>query len=411
MIWRNYDPERDKAATRRIWHETGWLEQDKEKEAIMEDWITMGRALVADLQGEAECLVLSAPTELRYLNEDLSGSCVTGVTTSRVARKQGLASRLTAQLIAQDAAEGALFACLGMFEQGFYNHLGFGTGSYAHSLSFDPARINVKAKARPPRRLSVDNAEEMHAARLARYRMHGGCNVLPLAMTKAEMQWASNGFGLGYYDGPGGELTHYIWCTTDNVEDGPYSVAWMAWQTAEQYLELLALLRTFGDQIYLVRMLEVTGIPLQDFLIQPFRHRALTEKGRFENRMRATAYWQLRIHDLAGCLAQTHLDGRTIQFNLRLTDPIERYLDETDRWRGISGEYVVTLGPESKAVAGNSDRLPTLTTTVNAFSRCWLGATSAYGLSITDDFVAPPELITQLDATLRLPGPCPDWDF
>ena len=69
--------------------------------------------------------------------------------------------------------------------------------------------------------------------------------------------------------------------------------------------------------------------------------------------MRAVAYWQMRIRDLAGCLARTHLKGGEARFNLELSDPIERFLDDGAPWPGVSGNYVVTLGPSSHAAAGS----------------------------------------------------------
>ena len=78
-----------------------------------------------------------------YLEEDLRLSVVTGVTTSRVVRKQGLAGRLTAEVIAAAVEEGAQVSALSMFEQGFYDRLGFGTGGYEHMIRFDPADLNI----------------------------------------------------------------------------------------------------------------------------------------------------------------------------------------------------------------------------------------------------------------------------
>ena len=92
---RPFEADRDRQASHRIWRECGWLEKE-EKEAIMDRFVDCGRAVVGELNGEAECLVLTAPGFVRYLNEDLPFSGVTGVTTSLVARKQGLASRATA---------------------------------------------------------------------------------------------------------------------------------------------------------------------------------------------------------------------------------------------------------------------------------------------------------------------------
>jgi len=389
--------------------ETGWLEQDKKE--IADVFISASRALVAEVDGAAECLVLSALGSLRYLEEDLTLSAVTGVTTSRVVRKQGLASQLTARVVAADVADGALVAGLGMFEQGYYNQLGFGTGGYEHWLSFDPARLRVPDKARVPRRITADDWAAVHASRLARLRGHGSCNLNSAELTRAEMMWMSKGFGLGYYDGPEGALSHHVWLNPREVDSGPYSVSWTSYQTYDQLLELLALIRSLGDQVHLVRMLEPPGIQLQDLIEQPFKQRRISEKSRFETGTRASAYWQMRICDLQGCLERTHLAGGEVRFNLSLHDPIARFLDEGAPWAGISGEYIVALGPRSCAEPGLDAALPTLRASVGAFTRMWLGVRPATGLAVTDELEGPQELLRELDGVLRLPEPKPDWDF
>ena len=409
MKIRTYNPEKDKTAVHRIWRETGWLEKDKEE--LMDICLESSRALVADLDGEAECLVVTAPGTIRYLEEELPFCCVTGVTTSRIARKQGFAKRVTALSVAHGAAEGALVSGLGMFEQGYYNQLGFGSGGYEHRAAFDPSLLNVAIKPRVPRRIGADDWAMVHASRLARTRGHGICNLTPPELTRAEMPWTKNGFGLGYCDGPNGELTHHFWCRAGEVESGPYSIEWMTFQTSDQFLELMALIKTLGDQVRLVNMREPQGIQLQDLLDCPFKQRQVSEKSKFESRMHASAYWQMRITDLPGCMARTHLPGDTVRFNLKLSDPIGRFLDEEAPWRGIAGEYVVALGPSSNAKSGVDAALPTLTASVGAFTRMWLGVRPATGLTATDALSGPRELLKQLDGNLRLPDPKPDWDF
>jgi len=419
MKFRVYDPTKDKDAVHRIWREIGWIEKDKEE--VMDIFVESGRAMVAQVNGEAECLVLSAPGTMRYLEQELAFCAVTSVTTSRIARKQGLAKRLAAQVIAADATKGALVSSLGMFEQGFYNQLGYGTGGYEHWVGFDPARLNVKVQARIPRRISAEDWAMVHASRLARLRGHGSCNLDSPAITRAEMMWASKGFGLGYVedDGAGGaRLTHHLWCNAQDLESGPYTVNWMSYQNIDQFLELMALIRNLGDQVHLVRMCEPPGIQFQDLVEQPFKQRAISAKSKFETGIRALAYWQVRICDLPGCLARTKLGGRqvrspahTVRFNLRLSDPIARFLDEDAPWRGISGDYVVTLGSSSHAEPGADPGLPTLTASVGAFTRMWLGVRPATGLAVTDALGGPEELLEKLDRVLRLPEPKPDWDY
>lgn len=409
MRFRSYDSERDKQALHRLWRGIGWLQEGKEE--TMDLFIASGRALVAEVDGEAESLSASVPGTIRYLGQELPLSAVTSVSTSRRVRGQGLAKRLTAQLVAADATEGALVSALGMFEQGFYDQLGFGTGSYENWISFDPAQLKVESAARVPRRLTADDWELVHRARLERRRVHGSCNLLPPEITESELRRTPNGFGFGYDDRSASRLTHCFWCWTREPLHGPYQVSFLAYQTWEQLLELLAVFKSFGDQVWLVRLREPPGLQFQDLLEQPFRRRGVSERTSFETTVRAVAYWQMRVCDVAACLARTRLRGSDVRFNLQLSDPIERFLDQSAPWRGISGDYVVTLGQSSGAEVGTDQALPTLKASVGAFTRMWLGVAPASSLAATDDLSAPQELLEELDWVLRLPQPRWDWDF
>jgi hypothetical protein len=412
-VLRAYEHERDREAAHRVWLEVGWI--DKDQTEIADIFYQSGGAMVAEVSGAAECLVLTAPGCMRYLQEDLPMFGVTGVTTSRIVRKQGLASRLTARAVAEEAAKGALVGCLSMFEQGYYNQLGFGTGGYERWVGFDPARLRIPVQARVPARLSEDNWKAIHAARLARMRSHGGCCLNSPGITRAELKWMKHGFGLGYLaadaDADAAEISHHVWLTTRDGESGPYTVQWMSYRSWDQFLELMALIRTFGDQIHLVRMNEPPGIQLQDLMEQPFKQRRISEKSKYDVRAHSSAYWQARICDLQGCLANTHLRCAELRFNLALHDPIPRLLDESAPWYGIGGEYVVSLGRDSSAEPGRDERLPTLSASVGAFTRLWLGVLSATGLSVTDELAGPKELLDELDWAFGLPKPRLDWEF
>ena len=409
MQYRDYDPEKDKQSVLRLLREVGWLE--KGKEDLWDVCFAPSRVLVADIDGAAECLISTLPGVIRYLDEDLPLVEVAAVATSHIARGQGLARRLLARALAADVTDGAIVSRVCIFDQGFYNKVGFGTGGYELGLAFDPSTLRVNARARVPRRLTKEDGGLMHASRLARHRGHGAANYPSPSVTEIEVRWADKAFGLGYCDGPDGELTHHFWCGADNLENGPYGIRWMTYQSREQFLELLALIKTLGDQVHLVRMREPQGIQLQDLVERPFRRYQMSEKSRFECRMSAHAFWQVRILDLPKCLARTRLPSGDTRFNLKLSDPIENLLDADSPWRGIAGDYIITLGPTSAAEPGSDPALPTLTASVNAFSRLWFGVRPATGLAVTDDLSGPQALLEQLDTTLRLPDPKPDWDF
>jgi hypothetical protein len=408
MQYRNYDPEKDKKAANRIWLECGWIEKDDSKP--MDTLIEKARTIVADVNGEPECLVVSTLGNMDYLGERIPFSCIAGVTTSLIARKQRLAARLTATRIALDTLDGCHVSGLGTFEQGYYDKLGYGSETYHHYAMFSPAILSVDVEPRVPTRLDIDDFEKLHKCRLNRLRMHGSVSIDLPEVTKAEMQWSKAGFGFGYFD-DSGKLTHHLWMKGKGKEQGPYEVWWMAYQNFDQFKELLALLKSFGDQIHLVKMVEPPGVHVQDFLKQPFRFRDVTRKSEFENTTRAAAWHQRRICDLEKCLEKTHLSGEDVRFNLKLHDPIEKYLDDDIGWKGISGDYVVTLGPDSNAEKGSDDSLPTLTASVGAFTRMWLGVLPASSLTIGDNLTGPQELIEKLDHLIRVPRPAPHWEY
>lgn len=404
--FRPYDPDRDREAAHRIWSEVGWLEPGHEQQTAA--YIECGSAHVVAIDGQAECLVTTAPAELHHLSDDVRAAAVTGVTTSHVARKQGFAARLLAQSLAREAESGAQIAVLGMFEQGFYNRLGFGTGSYEHVYSFDPAHLRTRTSARVPRRLDATYGAAVHRARLRRLRTHGGLNVLPEAVTTSDTL-GRNGFALGYTDGPDGDVSHLVWCRTKDAEHGPYDVT-VIFATWEQFHELMALLHNLGDQIHLVSLVEPALIQFQDLLDQPFKHRRITRRSRFEAGCRTCAYWQARILDLEACLAHTHLDAEPVRFNLQLADPIEAFL-EAKGWQGVGGDYVVSLGRECWAERGSEPGLPSMTASVGAFTRMWLGVRCASALAVTDNLDAQSDLLARLDRAFALPTPVLGWDI
>ena len=118
----------------------------------------------------------------------------------------------------------------------------------------------------------------------------------------------------------------------------------------------------------------------------------------------------MRICDLPVCLGKTRLPGDPLHFNLKLNDPIGQYLEQNQPWRGIGGDYDVTLGPASRAEPGAETGLPTLSASVGAFTRWWLGVLPAAVLSAMDELSGPQQLIESLD-TFRLPPPHPDWSI
>ena len=411
MSIRPYNAEKDFDAVRRLWEEIAWIDRDDEDDAkCLEVFLNSSNNLVAELNGEAECLVSSCEGSICHLQQDVSLNIISAVTTSLIARKQGFASRATAKAIATAAENGMKTSALGMFEQGYYTRLGFGNGSYEQVAKFNPAILNIATEFGVPVRLNKDNAAEMHEAMLNRWRGHGGVQVSPVGHFEAELGWTDDPLGLGFRD-QAGKLSHFIW-GSNKGENGPLKITAMAYQDRQGLLELLALIKSLGNQLLSVRLREPQHVQIQDLLDEPFRSQNRSEGGKYADSIRSEAWWQLRINDLVSCIGATHLPATpTLSFNLQVDDPISSFLDENQSWRGIGGDYTVHLSEQSQATLGHSPELPLLQATCSGISRLWIGAASANKLASSGELRAEQSLLDCLEETLSLPTPRTGWDF
>lgn len=411
MIIRPFEETNDLDAVRELWEEIHWLERDSKPQAKAQKlFLTKSRSLVGELDGRAECLVCRCDGSIHYSKQELPLSIISAVTTSLVARKQALASRITARSIAIDAEAGFPVSALGMFEQGYYTRLGFGNGSYTNKAKFSPSSLNIDVEMGLPVRLSAKNAAECHQAMLKRWSAHGSVNVIPVEMLHAEFLWTENPVGLGFRD-ENGELTHFIWGDCDD-ENGPLRLEFIAYRNREQLMELLALIKSLGNQIYVVGMWEPAHVQIQDLLREPFRSQKISASSEYEQKIKAEAWWQIRINDVERCVAAIQPSSLSeLAFNLQLDDPISRYLDEGQEWQGVGGDYIVSLGKSSSATRGTNKELPTLVAGVGGFSRLWIGAASANKLASCGEIQGQQSLLDALDETLRLPIPNTGWSF
>ena len=414
--YRPFDHERDMEAVQRIWIEVGWNDADEARDlAATAEFFKSGHTEVGTIDDRAECAVHWTPGTVQYQDKTLDLGVVTGVTTSHLARKLGYARELTARALAAQAKDGKAVSALGMFDQGFYNKLGYGTGPYVNEVQFDPSTLLVEADFRPPKRLTVDDFEAVHGAMVNRRKLHGTAILHPVDIMKAELAWTENPFGLGYFDGPGGSLSHFVWGEMKG-EHGPYRITVRAYQTTEQLMELLALLKSLGDQISSFIIREFGEFQFQDLLRLPFRTARTSRGGAHASRFHAYAEWQVRMLDLAQCLAATslpHFDQNVdLTFNLALTDPVAEALTPEDGWQGLGGDYTLTLGEACSAKPGKTSGLPTLKASVNALSRLWFGIRPASHLALTDALEGDEDLIKALDLAFAV-VPVPDfgWDF
>ena len=124
--YRKLNFKQDLKAIKRIWREVGWVTEDAPEKA-MDIIFAADDTVVGCINGNPECSVLAQSGTMRLDETDLPLCVIAAVTTSRIGRGQGFAQNLTAWQLARGAKKGAAVAALGMFDQGFYNKVGFGT--------------------------------------------------------------------------------------------------------------------------------------------------------------------------------------------------------------------------------------------------------------------------------------------
>lgn len=412
MNLRDFDYEQDFEKVFKIWQEVGWLTKSKRNKEALKYFVQASKGKVALLNNQVEGYINSTPGLYQYRNKELKLQTITAVTISRVARKQSLATKTTAKAIAEAAAKGTHISALSMFEQGFYDKLGYGTGSYENLISFDPDHLSIKGESKPPIRIDENDYKEVHQAKLNRKKRHGFCTLFPEKITKGEMLFGEKKpFGLGYKD-KNGKIDHHLLIYPNQESHGPYFIRWMVFNNVNQFFDLMNLIKSLGDQIHLVRLWEPAGIPFQNLIKKPYKASKVTEKSKFEVTNKAYALWQVRILNLKDCIKNTTFDTNKLNFNLKLEDPIEKYLDNNSSWQGLSGEYTVSLGKDSRLKKGLNSNLSTLKTNINTFTKMWIGAVRPTLLPYTNYFDAPDSLIEKLDNLfITLPQPRVDWNF
>jgi len=405
-----YDESLHKAGAQLVWHDCGWSDKVDACE-LLDTFFDLGPTWVGIRDEAVQSVVHTAAATLRYQQSDIRLQAVTGVTTSLQARRGGVAANTLAHAMAAGAANGAVVSALGIFDQGFYDRLGYGSLDIMRLIRFDPKDIQVDTIARSPLRFTEKDVDEIHAARSRRWLRHGGVNFDSAKRTLADMQECTNGIGFGYRDHPDGGISHMIWFSRKDSENGPFRVIFTVWETREQLRELMAFLHSLADQVHLVVMEEPPGIALQDFIHRPLRSRAITQKSKYETGITAMTYQQLRILDLKTAIQVCSVTGEPVRFNLTLTDPIAAYLPHDAPWNGCSGDYTVTVSNASDISHEHTNGLPHLTADIAAFSRMWFGCRNASALAMTANVQAPDELLDKLDEALCLPSPMFDWSF
>ncbi|NKB98336.1 MAG: GNAT family N-acetyltransferase [Pseudomonadales bacterium] len=405
---RQFVYEDDLDEVKRIWKEVGWVD-DEHGAQQLDHFFSTGETLLATVDGKPECSVHTVPADMQIHESVISMLAVTAVTTSHLGRGRAFAQRLTAQQLIRAQEEGCGLSVLGMFDQGFYDKLGFGTGGYEREFVIDPGTLTVPVPRRTAARLTVEDYEEMHECLVQRYRQHGSVSLHPAKVYRGDIGFGENAFGLGYRD-DSGVLTHFVWLDPgETPAHGPYDLKFVAYREPEQLLELFGLLRSLADQIYSVSLIEPPDVQLQILLERPLRNADISRGSKHASNIRSLAWWQARILDLPICIAALAGASDEFSFEADIADPLADYGDGA----GVTGSWRIQLGSAASAerCEPGATGLPVMRASINAMTRLVLGVGAPSNLALTDDLEGSHELLRDLDTALHVRSPVLGWDF
>lgn len=399
---RSYEPG-DLDAYVRIWLECGWISDGEKEKQGLGLFAEAGHSSVAVLNGEPESFGSWFDGTVHYDSTDLSLGHIAAITTSRLGRRQGFASLLTERCLVEAAEAGFAVASLGIFDEGFYDKFGFGTGSAVPIVQFDPASLRVDAPYATPERFDLKDLPELQQALANRLQGHGSVTIDSPIWLGGDWESAERTFALGYRNDEG-RLTHFFAGAPD-ADFAHYEIFIFSYETTDQLLQLLRLLSELGDQAVSMMVVEPSHVRLLDLIERPRRQRKRSLRGNHEAGERADSWWQMRILDLEACIAARSWPGEPVRFNLTLTDPLTD--SPTSSWTGLGGDYTVTIAADSTVEPGHTSGLDQLDASVGAFTRMWLSVLPASQLTITDSLTGPAELLDALDQAFALPVPKP----
>ena len=171
-----YDEDLHRAGAQLVWHDCGWSDKVDECE-LLDTFFKLGPSWVGIRDETVQSIVHTAAATIRYQETDIPLQAVTGVTTALQARRGGLAAKTLGHAMAAGVANGAIVSALGIFDQGYYDRLGYGSLDIMRFIRFDPKDIRGAAIHRSPHRFSESDIEDIHNARSRRWLQIGRAHV------------------------------------------------------------------------------------------------------------------------------------------------------------------------------------------------------------------------------------------
>jgi predicted acetyltransferase len=176
------------------------------------------------------------------------------------------------------------------------------------------------------------------------------------------------------------------------------------------------LVQEWGDQVDLIRFIEPAWMQAQDFDADPAHNYRRTKGSKVHVHTDADAWWQIRIVDMATCIAVMEPASEPFELLVEIDDPVEQHLAGSGyagSWKPLTGVWRFSFGATHTAERlGDAQTNVDLRTSINALSRWWLGVLPASSLGVIGQMHADSSTLTRLDQlTAHLPRPHPGWDF
>ncbi len=98
-------------------------------------------------------------------------------------------------------------------------------------------------------------------------------------------------------------------------------------------------------------------------------------------------------------------------FNLKLSDPINDFLDDKNQFDGCTGDFTISIGEKSTIQKGHEENLPLVKGTINGFTRLWIGVLPASTIGLVEDLSIDKNLVDILEKVFYRPDVRSDWDY
>ncbi len=150
--------------------------------------------LVAFEDGQAVAMVHSTPMTQQVRGRIVAMGAVWAVATTPAARRNGIARRLMADLLAGDRARGAAMTCLWAFKESFYGRLGYVTFPQWRKATFAPGPLTPLLKkdlGGTVEMLSIADGFDLYWDFLQEIqaRTHGMALAKPVLMRERNRSW------------------------------------------------------------------------------------------------------------------------------------------------------------------------------------------------------------------------------